>query len=505
MNALLARSQILLLIVALAVLCGINFGGLSRPPFDAHNFRQSQTLATIELFAQEGIDLLHPRTNYVGEPGIFVLELPIFQAVCAAAYRAFGDHIAIVRTLNILLSLGSAAALFAIGRRRLGRDAAFAAVLLFLFGPLNLLYMSSTLIDPGAVCCALWSFYSADTLLGRQPGDPPSSWRWALLTLLCVLTALVKALYLFPLCVLMAGTAIRDRTVRANLVRVSFSMALAGAAFLAWNRYSASVNDSSFFTRGINPTSLLGLSQLGEIAFYRTAARRLVLELLGPAGGILAVVGWVVAVLPRSRAEGLDKFFLIVCGFSVFGYWLVFANITHPHDYYSLIALPFAALPAGAACALVGAGWARLLKSPQGGGLAVCACAVLAALAGIAAFFAREGARAYPSLIHFEQLCAGRFARWEYAMIFIGPEQTPGGAPLHEAPAMLYAAGLRGTAQVVSGPAQAQEQWRLLRPHYRNLRYVIFFGLPAPEEIARDAGNLLVREERDGFAAFDLH
>src|SRR6266516_7109095 len=76
---------------------------LSCPPYDAHNFRQTQTLSTIEFFHADGIDLLHPRTIYTGYPGTFVLELPAFQAIAATLYNILGPKIEVVRILNILL------------------------------------------------------------------------------------------------------------------------------------------------------------------------------------------------------------------------------------------------------------------------------------------------------------------------------------------------------------------------------------------------------------------
>ena len=505
MNSGLTRSHLVLLAVGLVLLGGLNVAGIDRPPFDAHSFRQAQTLATIELYARDGIDLLHSRTNYVGEPGIFVLELPIFQAICAAAYRVFGEHIAIVRSFNILLTLGSAVALFLLTRRRFSVEAAFAAVVLFLFSPLNLLYMSSTLIDPGAACVGLWSLYFCDLLLNPSP-TPAGSFvgRWCWFSFLCVLTALLKALYLFPVCVMMVFVLLRERAFGRDLLKVTVSMGFAGAAFFAWNYYATQVNDTSPFTSGVRPTSLLGSSQLLELTFYRRAARRILIDLLGPVGGLLAVGAWVAAMLPRTRINLDARIFLLFCGLSVGGYWVAFANITIPHDYYSLIALPLIALPAGVASAWLGGKLASSLAAPRWSSLMVRPPATLGGLAAVAVFLGRGGTAASPGYLEMARLSAGRFTPWEYAMIFVTPDRSPGGPPIHDSPAMLYAAGVRGTGQAVSGPAEALQQWRRFRPHYRNLRYVIFFGLPAPKEIV-EAGRLMIHDEQKRFSAFELY
>lgn len=76
---------------------------LNARPHENHVFRQTQTLSTIEDFARHGIDLLHPRTIYMGYPGTFVLELPVFQALAATVGKLGAPQVAVVRVLNILI------------------------------------------------------------------------------------------------------------------------------------------------------------------------------------------------------------------------------------------------------------------------------------------------------------------------------------------------------------------------------------------------------------------
>lgn len=76
----LPRSWGLVLLGAL-LLAGLllRLHGLSYPPYDHHSFRQTQTLSTAEAFYRNGIDLLHPTAIYMGYPGTFVLEIPLFK------------------------------------------------------------------------------------------------------------------------------------------------------------------------------------------------------------------------------------------------------------------------------------------------------------------------------------------------------------------------------------------------------------------------------------------
>jgi hypothetical protein len=69
---------------------------------------------------------------------------------------------------------------------------------------------------------------------------------------------------------------------------------------------------------------------------------------------------------------------------------------------------------------------------------------------------------------------------------------------------MLYAAGLRGTGLVVADSAQIVERWQALRPLYRHLRYVVFYGIAVPEEIAPHAGKIIAEIPAQKFTAFEL-
>src|SRR5260370_1195959 len=84
-----------LIITAFLVGLGLRLVGLTFPPFDNHTTRQTQTLSTIQAFYLDGIDLMRPRVNYAGYPGVFVLEFPVFQGFVAFLFRAFGFHLEI--------------------------------------------------------------------------------------------------------------------------------------------------------------------------------------------------------------------------------------------------------------------------------------------------------------------------------------------------------------------------------------------------------------------------
>ena len=240
--------------------------------------------------------------------------------------------------------------------------------------------------------------------------------------------------------------------------------------------------------------SLLGASQLVSLQFYRTMGKRLLVELAGPAGGVLALLGWGLVLLGRSRSEWTKvKGAMLVFLTSVCFYWLTFADIVLPHDYYSLVMSPFVCIPAGFACKRISA---RLFVADTN--VLACGALVLAtgvAVLSVALFLRRGGTPAAPVLTEFQQLTQGRFERWSFGMIFVSTDRFPVG------PSILYAAGLRGTGLSVKDETQAVDLWNKWRPQYQHLKYVVFYGLEPPESIVK-AYREVIRDRTRGLFAY---
>jgi 4-amino-4-deoxy-L-arabinose transferase-like glycosyltransferase len=477
---------------------------LARPPLDAHSFRQAQTLVTIELFARDGIDLAHARTSYVGEPGVFVLELPLFQAACALLYQWFGPHPELIRSLNLLFTFANAVLVFMIGRRWFLEETALAGAILFLLAPLNLTYMASTLLDPSGVTCSLLAFLFAQRILHPSASSRSNGvldWIWFLVA--CVVTALIKALYLFPTCILLAATLIVQRRVSMRLIGSACGVALGAGMFLLWLRHGKQINDDSWFTRGVNPTVLLGIEPLFSANFHITMIKRLLLHMAGPLAAILAAWGAWSVMMGRDPNTPSARFPIAVMLVSVAGYWLAFAKVNLPHDYYSLVVLPYFCMAAGFGagelarlaskrCRLARATWIRPLT-----------VGALAGLLSIATFVRAKPLTPSAALVELLHACAGKLDRWNYAMVFASPSKgsSPSGS---DAPGLLYATGLMGTGRIVDNELQALAVWREQRPHYQNLKYVVFYGLNPPAEIVEQCGPIIVQDDARQIFAFEL-
>lgn len=493
-----------LLIIALFGVLAIQLPVISRPPFDAHCFRQAQTLSTIDLFDLEGIDMTRPKTNYVGEPGVFVLEFPLFQAFCAWLYGWFGSHVQIVRLVNLLFTFANAGLTFALGRRLFGREAGMAAALIYLFAPLNLQYMTSTLIDPSVITFSLIAFLAAWHIL--QPKDTEGSPRlivWLVFLVASVITALIKVLYLFPICVLMAATVLQRRKLSVRLVGTGLGLSVAGIAFWTWLAHARQVNDESYFTQQINATVLLGFKPLSTWAFYQEMARRLAVYLAGPLGMLLAVFAVQSAFSIRGPRQSSARFSLAVLACCVAGYLLAFPKVNLPHDYYSLMVSPYFCLLAGfgvgemASRAARQSGWKVWF-----GNAGIVVLIVVAVSTGF--FFRQPRLQPDPRLLDLQQRSQAVFEPWSFGMVFTAPDPR---LPLppnigSEQPEALYATRLRGTGHLVADSPAALAIWQAKRPHYKNLKYVVFYGLTPPPEIVAACRETIVSDNANKWHAY---
>ena len=480
------------LFLAVALLWLANAPVISNPPFDRHSFRQSQTLSTIELYYRDGIDLLHPATNYQGEPGYFVLELPLFQAAAALLFRVFGDSIAVVRIFNILITLASCGMTYLISRKLLSPIGAMVAALIFISAPLNLGYMAAVLLDPLGIFCALSTFYVGwEILEGRR-----STGRYVLFGVLACLVALIKALYLFPVLVLMGVWFLSEGRKAYRPLAVMFAwLVVAGVGFLAWSWHAKSVNNASFFTAGVLPTSHLGYSMLTGTAWYKVIAKRLLWDCVGPLAGILIVVGWVCSGITTTRTGNWrgERIALLTLGVTV-GYWFAFADINYPHDYYSLVTVPFLSIAAAAAIQ-------RLTQRREALVVAIGLCTV-----GVSAVFYAKKRWAIPSepLMTLQREAGQSFHRWDYAMVFVDHAKCPSVTPGNEFPAGLYALGLRGTGKCVASANQAVEIFQRFAPHYQHLQYVVFYGMEPVPHIANGFPHTVVSNATEQIYGFEV-
>jgi len=496
---------------ALAVGICLRLIGLHNPPYDNHHFRQCQTLSTLEDFYRNGVDLLHPHAIYVGYPGLYVLELPLFQAIGAALYHWFGPHLELIRVLNIVIGALTTLIFYRISLLWFNRTTAILGAIIYWLAPLNIVFQRSTLLDPMAVLCAMASFYSMALLLAARvpensgqfsptPGEN-RLWLWfSVFALTTLLTGLIKTLYLWPGVVLFAQEFFARRCrLDRSLLPVAAVFAVTGLCFVLWNRYAAAANAANVLSEGVKPTSLLGFSPLLKPEFYSFMLKTRPKVWLGLLGALFYVFGlW--AWWSERRTEGWkSRLFLIVCVPPT--YLLAFAKINYPHDYYQLIITPFLAI-----LSAKGVLWlARKFQSPALD-YPVIAQRIFAAAIGVwivAAVANYVLWLKWPQVDHraiaFEKLCAGKIEPWAPAILFGTHEATGMNDYL---PPFLYAGKLWGFGWVVPDAEAAKEKFEVVRAGFERLDYVIFYGTQFPEWMPSNKFQLIHQDDVHRFFVF---
>jgi hypothetical protein len=477
--------------IALVLLAGLTlrFINFTTPPFDAHSFRQTETLFTIETFYQQGIDLLHPKTNYTGYPGTLVLEFPIFQAFVALLYHVFGPHLELIRILNILFGAATGFLLFKITKRLLDPITAWLAVLIYWLSPLNITYQRSMLIDPAGVTLALLVFYQLLFLLPAEQTSPraetdsprPALWRWTVFFVATILTALIKALYLWPAVLLIADRFFRRRCkLDARIFLIGSAFSVAGSFFILWNVHATHVNDLSPFTRGTRPTSHLGVSALFDPHFYRVMLWTYPKYWLGLAGLLLYPFGFVAAWRERFNRTLFNPLLILLLIPPT--YLLAFASINMPHDYYQLIIVPFLSIASATGLRWL---WFRYqdyaTRNTQYATRfpAFAAGASLFLLLSLGTYFWYHS-KVWPEALRFQELCAPRVQAGQSAMLFVDQRISPG-VELGELPAFLYSVGFWGCGKRVRDIDQAKSYFEKFYPDFPGLQYLVFYGVEKPD------------------------
>ncbi len=473
--------------IALALLTGLvlRFVGFTWPPYDGHAFRQTQTLATIDFFYKEGIDIFHPKTNYMGYPGVLVLELPIFQAFIALLYGLFGPHLEIIRFVNILLGTGTAWLLYCSIKRLLDQETAVLTALIYWLAPLNILYQRSTLVDPLAVLCGMVCFYYLPSLLGFYPSRAvqqtgPQQWfHFLLFALATWIAAMVKALYLWP-SVLLFGWLMVKRRFKFDLqvARIMAVFGVAGFSFILWNSYAARVNAASPFTSGYLPTANLGMAALADPQYYFNMIIRRPKWWLGALGVLLYPLGLFAGWRQRRDLARTSAFLVLVLIPPT--YLLLFSFVNRPHDYYQLVITPFlAVVPAYGLQWLAKRSWSGSTAHAAGRFAFAGLCGGIVLAAPLIYVLWYHGAKPDPLTLRFERLCAAKVVPGSSALLFVSNDcaSPPPNAWL---PEFLYAAHLWGFSSMVPNEARARAYFEDMFPKFPGLEYVILYGTERP-------------------------
>lgn len=161
-------SEIILVILLLAVGGWLRTYRLNAPLADWHSWRQADTAAVARNFVQDNFNLLYPQSDsflalneaQLPNPNrYFINEFPLYNGLVALIYQSFGVSVAYGRLVSIFFSLVGALALYGLVRIQIGVGSALLTLAYYLALPYNVYYSRVFMPDPTFVALSILSLY----------------------------------------------------------------------------------------------------------------------------------------------------------------------------------------------------------------------------------------------------------------------------------------------------------------------------------------------------------
>ncbi len=314
--------------------------GIDQPILEGANTRQLQTAdITYNLF-QNGFNFLYPQISLLPEPRYFLLEPPIYNTIVAFLYKVFGVHEELGRLVSILAFAGTAYFIFIIASKHLNKSVAKAAVFVFSFSPLSIIYTRGFQPDTLALFfLTALVFYVSEWF----DGDDRAFWPALIFGLL---TFLSKQTYMFILIsFLIMGLLIKGKQILFEK-RVYIFTILTAIPSIVWSFHSRKTTElfpNNFYSGNFDFSNWFYLPTFLDYEFYKNIFFWLSGLILTPVGFTLFLIGLFIKIKPKG--DTLLKAWLI--GVIIFD--LIFHQHAYTHEYYHLPLLPIASIIIGKA------------------------------------------------------------------------------------------------------------------------------------------------------------
>lgn len=353
--------NIVFLIAILIAALGVRLWRINTPLADWHSWRQADTAAVTRRYAEEGIDLLHPRYDDVSSipsgmenpNGYRMVEFPIINELTAFLYKKIPGiqlleiHV-FSRLVSIVFSLGSLIILYKIVQMFSGDLEATLTALIFALLPYNIYYSRVILPEVPWVFFSLLAFYCVSSWLLEEK-HALSSWKFWLGTFSAAITMLLKpyAIFLSLPLIYVAWKQCRWNLLKSKNTYIFLLIVF--VPFLLWRLWIKQ------FPEGIPAYAWLlngnGIRFKGAF-FQWLFADRLGRLILGYWG--LIPFGLGLLVKPTQKEGWFYRWWIL----GILSYVTVFATGNIQHDYYQIIAIPIISI-------FVAKGMSLLLHPPK--------------------------------------------------------------------------------------------------------------------------------------------
>jgi hypothetical protein len=311
-----------------------HFFVINRPPIGTHVWRQCNTLAMAQNFADEGMNLFAPSIDRRGHTdGVTGSHFPLFEWLLAWLFKWFGIHDATSRIFSLLVFSFGMFGLFKLFQ--FWQHPVFeslSAGILLLFVPLNYYDSVNAMPDILALSLGIWSLYCFVKYSKTQ------TVAFILLAIfLSILTGLIK----FQFLIIPAASIVFQRFDKKNSPWILFSLIATPLCVYLWYQHAIELTEKSNlreFGLWIKPISLQEK--------LHTVFNNLIIDLPEMIVGwplLLAIVFLIIS--QRKKLKFNSKVYMLIIwaiGFIVF-YFIAIERFKH-HSYYFQSITPIAVI-----------------------------------------------------------------------------------------------------------------------------------------------------------------
>lgn len=329
----------LIVIIFLGLL--IRLYGVNLPLVESHQVRQVQTAMMARNLYEDHLDIFHTRLDMLGNvPGYVILEFPLMHTITALIYYFFGVQEIIGRLVSIAFSIGAIFLMYGLARQFLSVVGAFAALILYIFSPLNIFFSRAFMPESSMMFFMVGAVYFFLKWL-----DKKTMILYLISIIFAALAYLTKptaGVILTPIVTawfLKEGLGIFRRA--SFWLYILFTM----LPIILWGTYANYFNSKiTFCTFSYTDTWLQVIKARGTIVhwfdprFYIFLGRSIVFTLLTPLGFIGMIYGFFCVKDKRQRLILYSYLGAVIC------YFYVLAGCVIGHYYYHLHLLPVGAI-----------------------------------------------------------------------------------------------------------------------------------------------------------------
>lgn len=319
---------------------------------DWHSFRQADTAMVARNFADEGFNILHPRTDNIlaisdskkpNPKGLTFLEFPIYTLIVGLVWDTFGVYESSARLVSAIFSSFSAVFLFLLVRKFSNLRVATISALVFALMPYSIYYGRVIMPNSTMICLGLASLW----LFSRYYFDN-SKISFFLSSILFALASLSYPYVIFWIIPIIYLALIKDGLFYYSLKYYGF-LFISFIPLVLWRAWGANYPEAQIGTNWY--------LNYGDIRFSGAFFRWLIFErlaklILGTGGFVLLFFGLV------AKRQNKENYFYLVWLLSMILYFSIFASANVRHDYYQYIYTPILSV-------FVALGVDHLLKAGQ--------------------------------------------------------------------------------------------------------------------------------------------